>query len=153
MKHDLTANYLQSNNSSKERKSVEDCLSRFICRAFKQSSNRRKHTNRCSKHSNRVQTQSKHPQTICKAVKLRKSVDHDLDRFSSKRSNRVQIEGNIQDCCHQPTLQGGRLFISLLSGRCFQTKSANQNSEHTCKPKFRTHLLSNNRKLPKSAKQ
>ena len=44
-------NYLQSNNSSKERESVEDCLSRFS-----------------SKHSNRVQTQSKHPQTICKAI-------------------------------------------------------------------------------------
>jgi len=67
-----SANYLQSNNSSKERESVEDCLSRFSSKHSNRVQIERNtqidDSKRCSKHSNRVQTQSKHPQTICKAI-------------------------------------------------------------------------------------
>ena len=83
---------------------------------------------RCSSHSNTKQTSANYLQSN-NSSKLRESVVHDLHRFSSKHSNRVQIEGNTQinDSKQNP-----------------QTKIQNTPAKQISA----NYLLSNNRKLP-----
>ena len=117
-----------------------------------------------------IQTEFKHKanirKTICKAVKTRESVDHDLDRFSSKHSNRVQIEGNTQiddskQCSsHSNTKQTSANYLQSNNSSkeresvedqvhrraiivvVYRGRGCPKTTNYIRKPKFRTHLLS-----------